>query len=271
MFKPVNNSIRTADLHSSWFVTDKDSNHSTEGADLNLHRFKRVDGSESPSSTAIKNMGKISGDLVNEISKSMHVPVSDREYRELMAACDMNGSAYLEQDFDCGRLTCEYSEPDEPDPRFDYDSLQFGSERKAKVSERALCIMSGHIMNKPVVYEEVVEKMCEWSKADKDRVEAVLRPIRDQCEWSVFMTFYKFIKLNGRELEPNLCRIFAPMWINACGDDYLSNVESLFSCMHRAIRIYKRMDGGRMQLTKRRKQKKRKGTRMRRRSKRMRL
>jgi len=237
-----------------------------------IYMFKRVDGSESPSSTAIKNMGKISGDLVNEISKSMHVPVSDREYRELMAACDMNGSAYIEEDFDCGRLTCEYTEPDEPDPRFDYDSLQFGSERKAKVSERALCIMSRHIMNKPVVYEEVVEKMCEWSKADKDRVESVLGPIRDQCEWSVFMTFYKFIKLNGRELEPTLCTIFAPMWINACSNDYLSNVESLFSCMHRAIPIYKRMDGGRrLHLTKRRKQRKRKGTRMRRRSKRMRL
>ena len=53
--------------------------------------FKKVDGSESLSSTAIKNMGKILGDLVSEISKSMHVPVSDREYRELMAACDMNG------------------------------------------------------------------------------------------------------------------------------------------------------------------------------------
>jgi len=39
-FKPANNSIRTADLHSSWFVTDNDSNPSTEGADLNLHRFK---------------------------------------------------------------------------------------------------------------------------------------------------------------------------------------------------------------------------------------
>ena len=39
-FKPANNSIRTADLHSSWFVTDADSNPSTEGADLNLHRFK---------------------------------------------------------------------------------------------------------------------------------------------------------------------------------------------------------------------------------------
>jgi vacuolar-type H+-ATPase subunit H len=55
-FKPANNSIRGADLHSSWFVTDNDSNPSTEqpkvaprvtasgsyskGADLNLHRFK---------------------------------------------------------------------------------------------------------------------------------------------------------------------------------------------------------------------------------------
>ncbi len=48
-FKPAKNSIRTADLHSSWFVTDNDLNPSTEGfgrrlrlrpqADLNLHRF----------------------------------------------------------------------------------------------------------------------------------------------------------------------------------------------------------------------------------------
>ena len=38
--KPAKNSIRTADLHSSWFVTDNDSNPSTEGADLNLRRFK---------------------------------------------------------------------------------------------------------------------------------------------------------------------------------------------------------------------------------------
>ena len=38
--KPAKNSIRTADLHSSWFVTDNDSNSSTEGADLNLRRFK---------------------------------------------------------------------------------------------------------------------------------------------------------------------------------------------------------------------------------------
>ena len=39
-FKPANNSIRTADLHSSWFVTDNDSNPSTKGADLNRYRFK---------------------------------------------------------------------------------------------------------------------------------------------------------------------------------------------------------------------------------------
>ena len=49
-FKPAKNSIRlwsasksppeSADLHSSWFVTDNDLNPSTEGADLNLHRFK---------------------------------------------------------------------------------------------------------------------------------------------------------------------------------------------------------------------------------------
>jgi hypothetical protein len=39
-FKPVNNSIRTADLYSSRFVTDNDLNPSTKGADLNLHRFK---------------------------------------------------------------------------------------------------------------------------------------------------------------------------------------------------------------------------------------
>ena len=37
--KPAKNSIRTADLHSSWFVTDNDLNPSTNGADLNLHRF----------------------------------------------------------------------------------------------------------------------------------------------------------------------------------------------------------------------------------------
>ena len=39
-FKPAKNSIRTADLYSSWFVTDNDLNPSTKGADLNLHRFK---------------------------------------------------------------------------------------------------------------------------------------------------------------------------------------------------------------------------------------
>lgn len=44
-FKPAKNSIRTADLHSSWLVTDNDSNPSTESADLNLHRFipKKLD------------------------------------------------------------------------------------------------------------------------------------------------------------------------------------------------------------------------------------
>ena len=31
--KPAKNSIRTADLHSSWFVTDNDLNPSTKGAD----------------------------------------------------------------------------------------------------------------------------------------------------------------------------------------------------------------------------------------------
>ena len=41
-FKPAKNSIRTADLYSSWFVTDNDLNPSTKGADLNLHRFKCV-------------------------------------------------------------------------------------------------------------------------------------------------------------------------------------------------------------------------------------
>jgi len=39
-FKPAKNSIRTADLYSSWFVTDNDLNSSTKGADLNLHWFK---------------------------------------------------------------------------------------------------------------------------------------------------------------------------------------------------------------------------------------
>ena len=40
LFKPAKNSIRRADLYSSWFVTDNDLNTSTKGADLNLHRFK---------------------------------------------------------------------------------------------------------------------------------------------------------------------------------------------------------------------------------------
>ena len=39
-YKPAKNSIRAADLHSSGFVTNNDSNPSTEGADLNLHWFK---------------------------------------------------------------------------------------------------------------------------------------------------------------------------------------------------------------------------------------
>jgi DNA ligase (NAD+) len=39
-FKPAKNSIRTADLHSSGFETDNDSNPST---DLNLYRFKTSD------------------------------------------------------------------------------------------------------------------------------------------------------------------------------------------------------------------------------------
>jgi len=39
-FEPVKNSIRTADLYSSWSVTDNNLNPSTFGADLNLHRFK---------------------------------------------------------------------------------------------------------------------------------------------------------------------------------------------------------------------------------------
>ena len=39
-FKPAKNSIRTADLHSSWLVTDNDLNPSTFGADFNFHRFK---------------------------------------------------------------------------------------------------------------------------------------------------------------------------------------------------------------------------------------
>jgi hypothetical protein len=38
--KPAKNSIRTADLHSSWFVTDNNANPSTEGADLHYYRFK---------------------------------------------------------------------------------------------------------------------------------------------------------------------------------------------------------------------------------------
>ena len=40
LFKPAKNSIRTADLYSSWFVTDNDLNPSTKGADLNLYWFK---------------------------------------------------------------------------------------------------------------------------------------------------------------------------------------------------------------------------------------
>lgn len=40
-FKPAKNSIRTADLYSSWFVTDNDLNPSTFGADLNLQRFNK--------------------------------------------------------------------------------------------------------------------------------------------------------------------------------------------------------------------------------------
>ena len=39
VFKPTNNSIRTADSHSSWSMTDKEINPSPEGANLNLHRF----------------------------------------------------------------------------------------------------------------------------------------------------------------------------------------------------------------------------------------
>ena len=43
MFKPTKNSIRTADLHSSWSMTDKEMNPSTKGyvspKDSNLHRF----------------------------------------------------------------------------------------------------------------------------------------------------------------------------------------------------------------------------------------
>ena len=38
-FKPTKNSIRCADLNSSWSVTDKEMNPSTEGADSNLQRF----------------------------------------------------------------------------------------------------------------------------------------------------------------------------------------------------------------------------------------
>ena len=45
-FKPAKNSIRTADLHSSWFVTDNDLNPSTTGADLNLHRFNKNNSSK---------------------------------------------------------------------------------------------------------------------------------------------------------------------------------------------------------------------------------
>ena len=39
-FKPTKNSIRPADSHSSWSMTDKDINPSPFGADLNLQRFK---------------------------------------------------------------------------------------------------------------------------------------------------------------------------------------------------------------------------------------
>jgi CspA family cold shock protein len=41
-FKPAKNSIRRADLPSSRFVTDKEMNPSTEGADSNLQLFKPV-------------------------------------------------------------------------------------------------------------------------------------------------------------------------------------------------------------------------------------
>ena len=39
-FKPTKNSIRPADSHSSWSMTDKEINPSPFGADLNLQRFK---------------------------------------------------------------------------------------------------------------------------------------------------------------------------------------------------------------------------------------
>jgi hypothetical protein len=39
-FKPAKNSIRRADLPSSRFVTDKEMNPSTEGADSSLQLFK---------------------------------------------------------------------------------------------------------------------------------------------------------------------------------------------------------------------------------------
>ena len=41
-FKPTKNSIRFADSHSSWSITDKEINPSPEGVGLNLHRFKQM-------------------------------------------------------------------------------------------------------------------------------------------------------------------------------------------------------------------------------------
>ena len=40
-FKPTKNSIRPADSHSSWSMTNKEINPSPKGADLNLQRFKK--------------------------------------------------------------------------------------------------------------------------------------------------------------------------------------------------------------------------------------
>jgi len=43
MIKPAKNSIRTADLYSSWSMTDKQMNTHTKCADSNVQRFKPLE------------------------------------------------------------------------------------------------------------------------------------------------------------------------------------------------------------------------------------
>ena len=66
-FKPAKNSIRTADLYSSGFVTDNDLNSSTFGADLNLHRFKS-------GAVAFFNSSKLIGATTSS-SSSIYLPL----------------------------------------------------------------------------------------------------------------------------------------------------------------------------------------------------